>query len=46
MLGHNYGYVDKIAKLVPFEIGITLDKALEQEEELRRLYRATRRCAS
>jgi DNA polymerase-3 subunit alpha len=38
VLGHPYGYVDKIAKLVPFEIGITLDKALEQEEELRRLY--------
>ncbi len=40
VLGHNYGYVDKIAKLIPFEIGITLDKALEQEEELRRLYEA------
>ncbi len=40
VLGHNYGYVDKIAKLVPFEIGITLDKALAQEEELRRLYEA------
>ena len=40
VLGHNYGYVDKIAKLIPFEIGITLDKALEQEEELRRLYTA------
>jgi DNA polymerase-3 subunit alpha len=38
VLGHNYGYVDKIAKLIPFEIGITLDKALTQEEELRRLY--------
>src|SRR5580704_16425918 len=38
VLGHNYGYVDKIAKLVPFEIGMTLDKALEQEEELKRLY--------
>jgi DNA polymerase-3 subunit alpha len=38
VLGHNYGYVDKIAKLVPFEIGITLDQALKQEEELRRLY--------
>jgi DNA polymerase-3 subunit alpha len=38
VLGHNYGYVDKIAKLIPFEIGITLDKALEQEEELKRLY--------
>jgi len=40
VLGHNYGYVDKIAKLIPFEIGITLDKALTQEEELRRLYDA------
>ena len=38
VLGHNYGYVDKIAKLIPFEIGITLDKALEQEEELKHLY--------
>jgi len=40
VLGHNYGYVDKIAKLIPFEIGITLDKALAQEEELARLYAA------
>ena len=40
VLGHNYGYVDKIAKLIPFEIGMTLEKALEQEEELRRLYQA------
>ena len=38
MLGHNYGYVDKIAKLIPFEIGMTLDKALEQEVELKRQY--------
>ncbi len=38
VLGHPYGYVDKIAKLIPLEIGITLDKALEQEEELKRLY--------
>jgi DNA polymerase-3 subunit alpha len=38
VLGHPYGFVDRIAKLIPFEIGITLDKALEQEEELRKLY--------
>ena len=38
VLGHPYGYVDKIAKLIPFEIGMTLDKALEQEDELRGLY--------
>ncbi len=39
VLGHPYGYVDKIAKLIPLEIGMTLDKALEQEEELKRLVR-------
>jgi DNA polymerase-3 subunit alpha len=38
VLGHPYGYVDKIAKLIPFEIGMTLDKALEHEDELQRLY--------
>lgn len=38
VFGHPYGFVDRIAKLIPFEIGITLDKALEQEEELRKLY--------
>jgi DNA polymerase-3 subunit alpha len=38
VLGHPYGYVDKIAKLIPLEIGMTLEKALEQEEELKRLY--------
>ena len=32
VLGHPYGFVDKIAKLIPFELGITLDKALENEE--------------
>lgn len=38
VLGHPYGFVDKLAKLIPFEIGITLTKAMEQEEELRRRY--------
>ena len=38
VLGHPYGFVDRIAKMIPFEIGMTLDKALEQEEELRKLY--------
>ncbi len=38
VLGHPYGFVDRIAKLIPFEIGITLDKALAQEEALRELY--------
>ncbi len=39
VMGHPYGFVDRIAKLIPFEIGMTLDKALEQEEELRKVYR-------
>jgi len=38
VLGHPYGYVDRIAKLIPFEIGITLEKALADEDELRQLY--------
>ncbi|MFT7533648.1 MAG: DNA polymerase-3 subunit alpha, partial [Gammaproteobacteria bacterium] len=38
VLGHPYGFVDSVAKMVPFEIGITLSKALEQEEELRLRY--------
>jgi len=38
VLGHPYGYVDKLAKLIPFELGMTLTKALEQEEDLRQRY--------
>ncbi len=38
VLAHPYGFVDRIAKLIPFEIGITLEKALDQEAELKKLY--------
>jgi DNA polymerase-3 subunit alpha len=38
VFGHPYGFVDKLAKLIPFEIGITLSKAMELEPELRRRY--------
>jgi len=38
VLGMSYGLVDKLAKLIPFEIGMTLDKAMEQEELLRERY--------
>ncbi|MCW5589872.1 MAG: DNA polymerase III subunit alpha [Legionellales bacterium] len=38
VLGFPYGFVDKIAKLVPFELGITLEKALSQEPLLRERY--------
>ncbi len=39
VLGHPYGFVDRIAKLIPFELGITLEKALAQEPELAQLCR-------
>jgi len=39
VLGHPYPFVDGIAKLVPFEIGMTLERALEQSEELNQRYR-------
>jgi len=38
VLGYPYGFVDKIAKLIPFELGITLDKALKDEPQLQALY--------
>jgi len=38
VFGLPYPFVDKLAKLIPFEIGITLSKAMEQEAELRRRY--------
>lgn len=38
VLGHPYGFVDQIAKLIPFELGMTLEKALEQEETLKQRY--------
>ncbi len=34
VLGHGYGLCDSIAKLIPFEIGMTLEKALDAEPEL------------
>jgi DNA polymerase-3 subunit alpha len=37
VLGMPYGEVDRIAKLVPFELGITLEKALAVEPQLKQL---------
>ena len=34
VLGHPYGFVDKLAKLIPFELGMTLRKSLGQDETL------------
>jgi DNA polymerase-3 subunit alpha len=35
VLGMGYNYVDSIAKLIPNELGITLDKAIEQEPQFK-----------
>ncbi|TXS92083.1 DNA polymerase III subunit alpha [Parahaliea maris] len=33
--GKSYGLGDKLSKMIPFEVGMTLSKAIEQEEVLR-----------
>jgi DNA polymerase-3 subunit alpha len=38
VLNMPYGFIDKIAKLIPFEIGMTLEKAMEQEIQLKDRY--------
>lgn len=37
-LGYAYGFVDKIAKLIPFEVGISLERAIKEEELLQQKY--------
>jgi DNA polymerase III subunit alpha len=38
VLGYNYGFVDSVAKLIPNKLEMTLDKALEEEPELKARY--------
>ncbi len=38
VMGLPYGFVDQIAKLIPFEVGMTLQKALNQEQLLKERY--------
>ncbi|MFB3083671.1 MAG: DNA polymerase III subunit alpha, partial [Gammaproteobacteria bacterium] len=38
VLGYPYGFVDQIAKLIPFDLNMTLDRALDEEEALQRRY--------
>ncbi len=38
ILSHPYGFVDRIAKLIPFEMKMTLTKAMDQEPDLKQLY--------
>jgi DNA polymerase-3 subunit alpha len=35
-----YGYVDSVAKMIPTDLGVTLDKALSMNPELKALYEA------
>ena len=39
VMGMPYGFCDTLAKLVPFEVGMTLEKALAQDDELRRRFK-------
>lgn len=38
VLGHPYGFCDKLSKLIPNDLKMTLDKALDETEELKNLY--------
>ncbi|MCK4833195.1 MAG: DNA polymerase III subunit alpha, partial [Gammaproteobacteria bacterium] len=38
VMGQPYGFVDRLAKMVPFEIGMTLTKALDESEDLKAAY--------
>ena len=38
VLGFSYGFVDQLAKLIPFELGMTLDKALTDSPDLKQRY--------
>ena len=38
VLGHGYGFVDSIAKLIPMTLGMTLEKALVEEPQLNKRY--------
>jgi DNA polymerase-3 subunit alpha len=46
VFGHPYGFVDRISKMIPFEVGITLEQAIEQEESLREAYEQDEEVAS
>ncbi|MGA1562968.1 MAG: DNA polymerase III subunit alpha, partial [Gammaproteobacteria bacterium] len=39
VLGYPYGFADRLAKLIPFDLKMTLAKALEESEELAERYK-------
>jgi DNA polymerase III subunit alpha len=38
VMGLPYGFVDRVAKMVPFELHMTLEKALEESDDLKAAY--------
>lgn len=39
VLGYPYGFVDQIAKLIPFDLNMTLDRALQEDVNLAKRYK-------
>ncbi len=40
VMGHPYGFTDRVAKMIPPDLGITLTRALEDSDELKQAYTA------
>ncbi|MEL6710842.1 MAG: DNA polymerase III subunit alpha [Pseudomonadota bacterium] len=40
VMGHPYGFTDRVAKMIPLDLGITLTRALEDSDELKQAYTA------
>ncbi len=38
VMSQPYGFVDRLAKMVPFEVGMTLEKAMKESEDLQKAY--------
>lgn len=39
VMSQPYGFVDRLAKMVPFEVGMTLEKAMKESEDLQNAYK-------
>ncbi len=46
VLGYPYGFVDQIAKLIPYELNMTLERALDEEETLKQRYQQEERVST
>ncbi len=45
VMGHPYGFVDRVAKMVPFELGMTLEEGTDRKRRLKSCLRRRRRGA-